>query len=85
MRPFVNQLIHDASIAMLGSKRGTQHFHSHGCNFMNDGWIVTIPPTPIQMEIPPFIRQYACFMLVYSRQKRGEETNLWKPGTQSGQ
>jgi len=51
---------------VLCCESSSQHFNPHSSDLLNDGGVIAVPPTAIDMKVSEFCGKYTCFMLIVS-------------------
>ena len=76
MRPFVEQLVQDAGVGVLGYKAGAEEFEAFGCYFPDDAGVVQEPPAAKGVYVGKFSARDAEFVLVFAREEGDEEVDV---------
>ena len=76
VRPFVEQLVQDAGVGVLGYKAGAEEFEAFGCYFPDDAGVVQEPPAAKGVYVGEFATRDAEFVLVLAREEGDEEVDV---------
>lgn len=71
--PFVNQLIEDSGIGMLGNEAGSEQFDAHALDLLDEAGIVEEPPAAEDHQVAEFPGGDAKFVLVFAGEHGDEE------------
>ena len=74
VRPFVDDLLEDAGVGMLGNEAGAQHFDAFAGDFFNDGRVVHEPPAAKGHEVVEFSSEDAKLVLIFAAENANEKT-----------
>ena len=82
MLPFINDLIEDARVGVLGRKAQAEQFDPQPGDLLDQVRHIGEPPAAENVQITKLARQHAQLVLVFARQRRDHELILWKTGAQ---